>query len=81
MSRSSRPAMCCVRRSWRRARWGARQKLSLRGEVSRVGSNALIGLTSGLVSDELMLEIVKAELDRLRGKVRDVERRRGIGHC
>lgn len=26
-------------------------------------------LSSGLVSDELMLEIVKAELDRLRGKV------------
>lgn len=27
-------------------------------------------MSVGLVSDELMLEIVKAELDRLKGKVR-----------
>ena len=81
MSRSSRPAMSYVRRSWQRVRLGARQKLSSQGEVSRVESTALTELIPGLVSDELMLEIVKAELDRLRGKVRVVERRRGIGHC
>lgn len=30
----------------------------------------LLTMCVGLVSDELMLEIVKAELDRLKGKVR-----------
>ena len=50
-------------------RWERKRKRSLLGEVCEVLGLSMSTDTSGLVSDELMLEIVKTELDRLRGKV------------
>jgi len=61
--------MSCGKRSWRKVTWNSKLKQSQLAEVGRQAFYLGLADLTGLVSDELMLEIVKAELVRLRGKV------------